>query len=104
MTTKEEFENMKTTELIDLLDKAEDIEYDALYDVVSGREFYRYLQEQITENTTQLTNLSEELKKGIESHAERLDKIDNLWNIQNKLEIIIDKLRNPSSRTHRKKV
>lgn len=46
---KNKYENMKTTELIDNIEKLDGNEYDKAYEALESREIIRYLQEQITE-------------------------------------------------------
>ena len=65
---KEEYEKMKTSELIDLLDNLKDEEYDLVWEVFSEREVYRYLQEQITENDSKIEGMQKGIDK-IKKHS-----------------------------------
>ena len=97
---EKKFYELSMTQIIDKMDDAIDDDYDGLYDAMEKKEFFKYLQEQIAENTKQIAAFNEQSQK----ISERLDKIDNFWNIANKLEMILDRVRKPAYKSHQKKV
>lgn len=95
---------MNTSKLIDEFDDCDDEYIDLICDELDTRSFFSYLQDQITENRKHIDEMQMELRKDVNSLSERLDKIDNFWNISNKLEMILDRMQKKPYKSRRKNI
>lgn len=99
-----DYESMTPSQLIDTVETIDPEEIDKAYDVLSNKEFFKYLQEQITYNQEQFEEWQSKVNKELVDLKLRLDKIDNFWNISNKLEMILDRLQKRPYKSHRKEI
>ena len=71
-----------------------------IYDELEKRSFFNFLNDVDTEMSNRIDKLEKENKE----LSERLNKIDNFYNIANKLEMILDRLKDKPKSTHKKNI